>query len=221
MPTSDHNNINSILTIVTNLRPRRLLDIGCGFGKYGVLLREYLDIWNERIESPSWNFKLTGIEAFGPYRNPIHDYVYDAVHFCEAQQILPTMGEFDVVLIADVIEHLEMENARELVSECLRHSPVVVISTPTEFYPQQALCDNPYEIHRNLFTKRDFPPDVHVHCQRMVSCNIYVASREPLNPSVFALSDPADYVYLRSRMKLGKWGLPLSVCLKLLCRLAA
>ena len=50
MPTSDMHNIVPILTIMQHLQPRSVLDIGCGFGKYGVLLREYLDIWHERLE---------------------------------------------------------------------------------------------------------------------------------------------------------------------------
>lgn len=94
-----------------------------------------------------------------------------------------------------------------------------MISTPIEFYPQESLCENSYEIHRNLWERTDFPLEVTVRTIRMVSCNIFVASRGPLADSVFALTDPIDYVYLRSRHKLGKLGLPVSVGLRFLCRL--
>jgi 2-polyprenyl-3-methyl-5-hydroxy-6-metoxy-1,4-benzoquinol methylase len=106
MPTSDHHNITAILTVISGLQPRSVLDVGCGYGKYGSLLREYLDIWHERLEPSQWNVSLSGIEAFPRYRNPIHDFVYDQVYYGEAQQILPKLGRFDVILIADVIEHL-------------------------------------------------------------------------------------------------------------------
>lgn len=221
MPTSDHHNITAILTILTGMQPRRVLDIGCGFGKYGTLLREYLDVWHERLEPSQWQVSLVGIEAFPGYRNPIHDYVYNHIHYGEAQEVLPQLGEFDVILIADVIEHLQKSVAMQLVEECFKHSPVVVISTPTEFYPQEAMCDNPYEIHHHLWTEAEFPPGVFVRTVRMVSCNIFVASREKLNPSVFNLTDPVDYLYLRSRKKLGQLGLPFSAGLRLLCRLLA
>src|SRR3954454_16384233 len=102
MPTSDPFNISPILTVINALKPKRVLDVGCGFGKYGVLLREYDDIWGERIERQQWKLHLEGIEAFPKYHNPIHDYVYDRVHFGEAQTILPQLGQFDVILIADV-----------------------------------------------------------------------------------------------------------------------
>lgn len=219
MPTSDHHNINAILTILNNLNPKRVLDVGCGFGKYGMLLREYLDIWYERLRKEEWITTIVGVEAYEAYRNPIHDYAYSKVYLGEAQSIVPTLGEFDVVLIADVIEHLEQQQARELVRECFKHSPVVVISTPAEFYPQTELCGNSYEVHRNLWTRDDFPAEVTVRTIRAVSCNVYVASREPLPDSIFALTDPIDYVYLRSRHKLGTVGLPLSLGLRFLCRL--
>jgi len=218
MPTSDHHNINTILTILTRLGPQRVLDIGCGFGKYGVLLREYLDIWKGRLEPQDWRLTLVGIEAFSHYRNPIHDFVYSTVHYGEAQKILPKLGEFDVILMADVIEHLEKPQALQLVIECFAHSPVVIISTPIGFYPQGEICGNPHEIHRSLWTQIDFPPDVIVRSVHMVSCVIFVASRQTLNSAIFALTDPVDYVYLRSRKKLGNPGWPLSAGLRLLCR---
>jgi SAM-dependent methyltransferase len=219
LPTSDFHNINTVLALITQLNPTSVLDVGCGFGKYGVLLREYLDVWQQHLAPKSWQVKLVGIEAYEAYRNPIHDFVYSRVHFGEAQRVVPTLGEFDVVLIADVIEHLEKDEARELVRECLRHSPIVIISTPIEFYPQGEILRNPYEVHRNHWHSDDFPTGVTVRAIRIVSCFIFVASRKPLDDNVFSLTDPIDYVYLRSRHKLGKFGLPLSRGLRFLCRL--
>ncbi len=124
-----------------------------------------------------------------------------------------------MVLIADVIEHLEKKDARKLVEECFARSPVVIVSTPLEFCEQRDLLGNTYEVHRSWWRREDFPPAIHVRTIRMISCNIFVASREPLDESVMALTDPADFVYLRSRRKLGSFGLPLSLALKGLCRL--
>ncbi len=219
MPTSDFHNISSVVALIYQLQPSSVLDIGCGFGKYGVLIREYLDVWNERLTPDSWRTNLVGIEACERYRNPILDYVYSKVHYGEAQTVVPTLGNFDVVLIADVIEHLEKKDARKLVEECFARSPVVIVSTPLEFSPQRDLLGNTYEVHRSWWRAEDFPADVHLRTIRMISCNIFVASREPLGEDVMALTDPADYVYLRSRRKLGFVGLPLSLALRSLCRL--
>jgi SAM-dependent methyltransferase len=219
MPTSVHHNLSTVLTVVTQLNPKRVLDVGCGFGKYGVLLREYLDIWHERLDRSQWEAELVGIEGFERYRCPIHDYVYDKTYFGDACDIVPTLGEFDVVLILDVIEHLEKDRAAELLRQCLARSKAVIVSTPISFYPQHAICDNPYEMHRCHWTRADFPPDVSVKAIRVVACDIFVASRTPLPADVFTLADPRDVVYLHSRMKLGWAGLPLSLGLKWLSRL--
>jgi hypothetical protein len=219
MPTSDPHNIGPLLTLLLNLKPRSILDVGCGWGKYGVLVRENTDIWEERLERESWQVRIEGIEAYERYRNPIHDYVYNKVHYGDARALLAGLADFDVVLIADVIEHLEAADARALVAECLKHAPVTIVSTPREFYAQHAICDNDYERHRCVFTAADFPAGTHVRTVRVVACDIFVGSREPLPDEAFTLTEPADFVYLWSRRKLGKAGLPVSVALRGLCRL--
>ncbi|HEV3257739.1 MAG TPA: class I SAM-dependent methyltransferase [Gemmataceae bacterium] len=224
MPTSDVHNIVPILTVVQSLQPRSVLDIGCGFGKYGVLLREYLDVWHERLDPASWQVRLVGIDAFARYRNPLWDYLYQNIHIGEAQHIVPGLGEFDLILIADVIEHLERPVAVSLVERCLRQSPVVIVSTPREFYPQQDTNQNPYEVHRILWTAAEFPPGAHVVTVPALSCNVFVASREPLPWRATYVADLNNVLYLRSRYRLrrlGPLGWPVSATLRLLNRCLA
>ena len=38
------------MDIIIALKPFSVLDIGSGFGKYGVLCREYLELWDGRQE---------------------------------------------------------------------------------------------------------------------------------------------------------------------------
>lgn len=40
MPTSWYNVIPEILSLIEKHKPRSILDIGIGFGKYGVLIRK-------------------------------------------------------------------------------------------------------------------------------------------------------------------------------------
>lgn len=219
MPTSDFRNIGAVMSVVSQLNPKRILDVGCGFGKYGVLFREYLDIWHERLVPGEWQLQLVGVEAWEKYRNPIHDFVYSEVHFGDARVVVPPLPDFDMVLISDVIEHLEKDDARALVEECFKRSPVVLITTPVEFFSQGEILDNPYETHRCVWRSEDFPAGILVHTVRLIACNVFVASRVPLAREVLALTDPTDYVYVRSRLRLGWAGLPLSLGLKFLCRL--
>jgi SAM-dependent methyltransferase len=221
MPTSALHNITPVLSVLTQLEPRRVLDIGCGFGKYGVLAREYLDVWHGRLGRAEWTTEIVGIEAHEPYRSPIHDYVYDTVHYADAVQALPALGDFDAVLMLDVIEHFEKAQAAAVVRQCLERSRALIVSTPIAFYAQQAHFGNRYEEHHSHWTRGDFESGVHVRAIRVVACDIFVASRLPLPEAVFAMADPRDALYLRSRQKLGTLGWPLSLMLRGLNRILA
>ena len=224
MPTSDIHNIVPIMSIVENLQPRSVLDIGCGFGKYGFLMREYLDIWHGRYAPDKWQTRLIGIDAFPDYRTPVWDYVYDEVHAGEAQNVLPQLDSFDLIVIADVIEHFEHEDAVDLVRSCMERSPVTIISTPREFYSQDALGDNPYEIHRTFFSAKDVPGEFHAKVIPVISCDVIVVTRDRLAPDITYRADLKNLVYLQSRYRLrrlGYLGLPLSLVLRFLCRCLA
>jgi hypothetical protein len=224
MPTSDVHNIVPILTILQNLQPESVLDIGCGFGKYGVLLREYLDIWQERLGPQQWQVRLEAIDAYPQYRNPIWDYVYQAIHVGRAQDLLPTLSFYDVILIADVIEHLERAEAKELVQQSLAKSRAVVISTPREFFAQTDTNHNPFEIHRILWTAADFPTGCHLQTITALSCNLFIASQAPLPWKATYLADLRNVLYLRCRYKLrrlGPLGRPVAMILRSLNRCLA
>lgn len=219
MPTSDLHNIAPVLTVIQGLDPGSVLDVGCGFGKYGVLLREYLDIVHGRLHRTNWEVRLEAIEAFAGYRNELWEYAYDAVHIGRAEVIVPTLGMFDVVLLGDVIEHLEKEAAVKLIVDCLEHSSTLVVATPLEFAPQSDVNRNPFEIHRCLWNQRDFPPGVSVVTIPARVCNIYVASKQPVETKVWAPATLQQVLYLRARHKLrplGKLAWPLAAGLRVI-----
>ena len=43
MPTSFMQNIPDVVELMQKLKPKRILDIGIGNGKYGLLAHEYID----------------------------------------------------------------------------------------------------------------------------------------------------------------------------------
>ena len=46
MPTSLYTQITKILDAIVHTNPQSVLAIGTGFGKYGLLCREYLELWD-------------------------------------------------------------------------------------------------------------------------------------------------------------------------------
>jgi len=79
MPTSWFQVIPAMLSRGLVNRPRSVLDIGAGFGKYGALLRETLNIATG-YHKDQRKMRIEGAEAFPDYLNPIHSYAYNHLY---------------------------------------------------------------------------------------------------------------------------------------------
>lgn len=219
VPTSDPFSVPAVLQVIRSLKPKSVLDVGCGFGKYGLLLREYLDVAEHRYGKDAWQTKIYGLDAHEDYRTPVWDYVYDRVIIGDIIEIGSQAPVADVVLIADVIEHFDKDDAVAIVNLFLSHGSTLVITTPKVFYPQENEFDNEFERHRCLWTAEDTPQGFHCKAFSILSCNLFVLSRSPIDPRAFYPLDWIDLLYLRSRVKLGFFGIPLSILSRLLNRL--
>jgi 2-polyprenyl-3-methyl-5-hydroxy-6-metoxy-1,4-benzoquinol methylase len=148
--------ISHIVDLVIRLDPESILDVGIGYGKWGVLCREYTDIRHGRYGRKQWRVKIDGIEIFRDYTNPVWDS-YSRVIIADATKVAATMKNYDLVLLLDIIEHFEKQQAIELIQECQKQNRAVIINTPNGKYEQGACFGNVREAHRSFFTKEDFP----------------------------------------------------------------
>lgn len=158
MPTSNHGQISKILELIIINNPNSILDIGVGFGKYGVLSREYLEFWDGREEYKLFTRRIDGVEAFGDYITPLHRYVYNNLYIGDIGSIIDSeiTHSYDLVLMIDVIEHLTKEQGRELIEKVLLRNGVLFISTPKDIGTQGEIFHNSFEVHRSQWSKDDF-----------------------------------------------------------------
>ena len=120
MPTSHYFQINEIIHMVNYIRPVSVWDIGVGFGKYGMLLREYLKFWAPLDDLNVRTGIIDGIEVFESYITPGQKYYYDSIYIGNALDILPTLYHYDLILLIDVLEHLNQEDGHSLLVLCLK-----------------------------------------------------------------------------------------------------
>ena len=157
MPSSHYFQLNEIVDLIVLTDPGKLLDIGPGFGKYGFLAREYLELWNEGREYLKWERQIDGIEAFEPYLTPVHKFIYDNVFIGNALEILPVLKDhYDLILMIDVFEHFTYQDGLKLLAECRKKGKNILISVPVAMSAQEAVFGNEFEMHKYAWKKEDF-----------------------------------------------------------------
>ncbi|WP_394821312.1 hypothetical protein [Pendulispora albinea] len=154
MPTSQHHQLTKIIDIVVQLNPMSVLDIGVGFGKYGLLCREYLELWDGREDYRSFTRRIDGVEVFPEYLTPVHKYVYDEVYIGNALDVVPNKLErtYDLALLIDVLEHFEKKDGEALLRALLARAKNVVVSVPKDIGHQGTTFENEHEAHIGEWT---------------------------------------------------------------------
>jgi len=163
MPVSDYHQISDVLAVVQQANPDRLLDVGVGFGKWGVLCREVLELYNERVHPDTWTVQIDGVEIHEPYRNPLWDIAYDRVYIGNALDVLDSLDRYGLILCCDVIEHFDKKTGKIFLQKLCAHSDLVVITSPRGFAPQGAIYDNEHERHRSGWSAEDFADVPHIY----------------------------------------------------------
>ena len=154
MPISSWQAISDITAEIVRLSPKSVLDLGCGFGLYGAICRNYLDAMHGRCKPRDWTTSITGVEVHRGYENIQWD-VYNQVKIGEFG---PThsCGGFDLVLMIDSLEHLESDKGAAFLDELVAYNKNVIVSVPNGPMPQGAAHGNEYERHRTTFYGHEF-----------------------------------------------------------------
>jgi hypothetical protein len=154
MPTSKPDILSPVAKQILLAFPTSVLDIGVGHGKWGLLAREYTDIWMRRYTRPEWKVRIEGVEIHEPYRNPVWEYAYDVVHVGNALEILPKLSGCDLCLALDVLEHFTKADGLALLRLIVEKSRTAIVSYSN--CPQGTVMGNSYEAHLSTWLPADF-----------------------------------------------------------------
>jgi hypothetical protein len=136
MATSEYQQIPHVMDEVVRENPRSVLDVGCGWGKYGVLAREYTGAT-----------RVDGIDIHPP-RYPVYDNVYLG-DLTNLPAVLPAdTPTYDLAIFLEVIEHIEKPAAWRIVDQLCDRAKRVIITTPWGFRHQD-IPGMPFETHRS------------------------------------------------------------------------
>lgn len=144
--------INELEKLFSSLQIETLLDVGCGH-----------DSPIRYVNSLRKVYKF-GLDGFQPSiqiskENKIHEEYYcaDLIDFS-----ISTKKKFDAIILSDVVEHFELDDAIRLISnyESLANK-IIIVFTPNGFIDQGPLYSNPWQIHKcgfknNFFIEKGF-----------------------------------------------------------------
>lgn len=152
MPIGSYAVVPEVVYHLVTKQPKTHLDLGIGFGMYGAAIRQWLD-----LGVMPYKTILHGVEGFEFYENPVWQ-LYDKVFIEDIQDFEPAV-KYDSITMCDVIEHFTKEDGIKVLDKLkswLNPKGIILIATPGEFCPQDAVYGNEFERHRSLWTKMDF-----------------------------------------------------------------
>lgn len=142
MPTSFPEQIPLLLQTINRLSPATILDIGCGNGKMGHLVKEYFP-----------DITIDAAEVFPKYIKNCHRENYGTITIGNALEM--DIAQYDLYLIIDVLEHWEKEPAMVLLRKLTKMGDVL-ISTPRSVGEQGAEYGNKWETHVSQWLEYEF-----------------------------------------------------------------
>ncbi len=147
MPGSFQNFDAVVAHLIKALNPARILDIGCGSGKYGKMVS---------IHAPSCH--RIGIEAEQSYIDQFAlNETYHEVRHGFAWPVLSEAHNefFDLCIIGDCIEHMQKSVGLDLLNFLTYRTQYIVVLAP-EFSVQGSVNGVDSESHISVWSERDF-----------------------------------------------------------------
>src|SRR5215510_15677298 len=127
MPSSQYYHISKIMEMIISLKPNSILDIGSGYGKFGVLCREYLELWDGR-QKYEFRMRIDCVEVFQDYITPLHNYVYSNIYNKNILELALILDhKYDLILLIDVLEHFEKKEGSNLLELLLKNKKGVLL----------------------------------------------------------------------------------------------
>lgn len=132
---------------------KRFLDVGAGAGRYGEIIREVFGIHGVQVDA---------VEIFTEYinRHNLHR-IYDGISTQDIRHLGGSLGEYDLIICGDVLEHMTKSEAIEVVSMLKPMCKFLWVMLPMKIdrswsagyaQPEDDFKENPYNKHYHDWT---------------------------------------------------------------------
>jgi len=172
MPTANPSNIVWVVEQVRKINPKRILDVGVGFGKWGYLCRDYLEATRMRMTPKEWKVVIDGVEPCERYINSLQELIYNKIYNKTIEEYLPEAFGYDLIIANDVIEHMDKKVAWCVLNTLIKQNTWVIVTVPLDdqlVENDDIVSDYPYERHRSIWLLEDFKNHPYLKKQKKVS----------------------------------------------------
>ncbi len=154
MGTSNWQNISYCVELIRRINPKTILDVGVGFGRWGILCREFLEVWGGKVHQKDWTLQIDGIEVFPGNIQDYHKYFYSKIIVADAYKYISEKDvHYDLMIFGDVLEHFEKTMAIKLLEIALNKSKFVLLNIPIgKYWKQNELYGNKHEEHLSFWS---------------------------------------------------------------------
>lgn len=112
--------ISTTMKRIVDENPKSILEVGVGFGTYGVALRETLDIRFGRTNRSDWTVKIDGVLADKKSTNPVNEFVYDNLYSESLIKTIQNSAQYDIIFLNNVLDLLDKKSVVALIKSCLK-----------------------------------------------------------------------------------------------------
>jgi len=155
---------------------KSVLDVGCGFGKWGFLIRLYIQAWTSKPTKEiyqNWrnNLRVDAIEIFEDYITDLQRLIYNNIYIGDMRKVIEEVGNYDLIFMGDVLEHIPFEDGLEFLKKARGKAKWVIVNMPNYFYKGSATMGNEAEIHHHIWTDDEFPDNpkiTHIGNQKVI-----------------------------------------------------
>jgi hypothetical protein len=131
----------------------RVLDLGVGWGKYGLILRELYDGRSIMKDRDKWNnLTIDGVEVFERYVREHTRFIYDHIWIEDIHRFVRkyTGRSYDIALFIGTIEHMPKVDAMNVLQELKRFCKWTIVTTPNRFIPQDQAVKDYHELEQHI-----------------------------------------------------------------------
>ena len=129
-----------------------VLDLGCGIGQWGYVIRFHHDLMHNRMKPEQWQKTILGVEVHDPYNNPVWG-LYDRVEEAEIAAFINEGHRHDLIMMVEVLEHFDKATGIAVLKKIADRCQHFIFSFSN--IDQGPWHGNNYEAHRSRWTREE------------------------------------------------------------------